>query len=250
MLEFSAKNMSHRELNFALRQLVLSGEREIRVCGVCGHRYLGTGLPGPASITVEGVPGEDLGAFLDGCLIRVLGNAQNFVGNTMNSGQLIVHGNAGDIVGYGMRGGSLWILGNVGYRAGIHMKASHSQTPVLIVGGRSEDFLGEYMAGGVIVVLGIGCEGSTRPVGNWVGAGMHGGTIYVRGNVPGHRVGKGAKLAPCQEEDLTQLEVLLAPYCREFGLNLAALLGDPFVKLVPASPRPYGRLYVSSVGEC
>lgn len=39
-------------------------------------------------IEIEGVPGEDLAAFMDGPRIIVHNNAQDGVGNTMNSGQV------------------------------------------------------------------------------------------------------------------------------------------------------------------
>jgi len=50
-----------------------------------------------------------------------------------------------------------------------------------------DDYLGEYMAGGVIVVLGMNVKGV--PVGSFVGTGMVGGRIYIRGKVPTSRLG-------------------------------------------------------------
>ena len=80
-----------------------------------------------------------------------------------------------------MRGGKLYIEGNVGYRVGIHMKSYKEQFPVMIIGGRAEDFFGEYMAGGILVLLGLnaGADDSSI-VGNYIGTGMHGGVIYLR----------------------------------------------------------------------
>ena len=49
-------------------------------------------------------------------------------------------------------------------------------------------FLSEYMAGGTIVVLNL--EGYPRKaVGCCLGTGMHGGKIYVRGEVAEWRLG-------------------------------------------------------------
>ncbi len=39
-------------------------------------------------------------------------------------------------------------------RGGIHMKQYQEKRPLLIVGGSARAFLGEYMAGGLILVLG------------------------------------------------------------------------------------------------
>ena len=82
------------------------------------------------------------------------------------------------------------IKGNSGYRVGIHMKEFGNVRPTLVIGGTAKDYLGEYMAGGTILVLGIGHGGS--PVGHSVGAGMHGGRIYVRGQRDPGAVGTGS----------------------------------------------------------
>ena len=105
------------------------GEKEIRLKNVNGQYYIGDGLRGDCKIIVEGVPGNDLAAFMDGPTIVVKGNAQDNIGNTMNSGKVIVEGHAGDVLGYGMRGGKLHIRGDVGYRVGIHMKGYKSRCP-------------------------------------------------------------------------------------------------------------------------
>lgn len=54
-----------------------------------------------------------------------------------------------------MRGGEIYVRGNAGYRAGIHMKAYRDKRPVMVIGGRTGSFLGEYQAGGYIIVLGL-----------------------------------------------------------------------------------------------
>ena len=56
------------------------------------------------NITIDSVPGNALGAYLNGAIITVKANAQD-VGDTMNDGKIIVHGNIGDAAGYAMRGG-------------------------------------------------------------------------------------------------------------------------------------------------
>jgi glutamate synthase domain-containing protein 3 len=107
-------------------------------------------------IEIFGTPGNDLGAFLYGHQIRVHGNAQDGVGNTMDAGEIVVEGRAGDVLGFSMRGGKIFVRDSVGYRTALHMKEYEDKRPVLVIGGTSQDFLGEYMAGGIVILLGLG----------------------------------------------------------------------------------------------
>jgi len=109
-------------------------------------------------IEIFGTPGNDLGAFTDGHRITVRGNTQDGCGNTMNEGEIVIHGHAGDITSLSARGGSVFIRYDVGYRAGIHIKGYQDKKSMLIIGGSAQDFLGEYMAGGVLVLLGLNLE--------------------------------------------------------------------------------------------
>ena len=140
-----------RELN---EEINTCPDAEIELDNVCGQRYICSGLSGK-KVTIHGIPGNALCCYLDGCDVEVLGNAQDATGDTMNSGTLTIHGHCGDATGYAMRGGTIFIEGNVGYRAGIHMKAYQTHIPVLVVGGEAGSFLGEYQAGGYIIVLGL-----------------------------------------------------------------------------------------------
>ena len=246
---FSARGLSYDAVNRAIGDLAARGYRSIDVQDVLGHRYIGTAIRQPVTIDLHGTPGEDLGAFMDGPTVRVFGNAQNALGNTMNAGRIIVYGSAGDILGHSMRGGQIWVRGNVGYRVGIHMKASGQDGPVIVVGGNAGDFLGEYMAGGILIILGLDGGSPDRLAGNWLGTGMHGGVVYIRGRVPAYRLGLGAGESECDEGDAEVLRRCLAPYCDEFRLDLAELLAGDYTRLTPLTYRPYRRLYASSVGE-
>ncbi|MBC7292952.1 MAG: hypothetical protein H5T84_02385, partial [Thermoleophilia bacterium] len=176
------RGVYYKTLNEQIREEIERGAREVVLDNVVGQRYIGTGLTAQGvTVIVNGVPGNDLAAFMNGPTLIVNDNAQDGVANTMNSGLVIVKGSTGDVLGYGMRGGSVYVRGNVGYRVGIHMKAFGDNRPLIVVGGRTGDFLGEYMAGGEIVVLGL--ETIASPVGSYVGTGMHGGVMYIRGPV-------------------------------------------------------------------
>jgi glutamate synthase domain-containing protein 3 len=234
-MRINARGMPYQELNELIHQAAGADSKEITLDNVNGQRYIGAGLSGKVKIIINGVPGNDLAAFMDGPTITVNSNAQDGIGNTMNAGKIIVQGSAGDIVGHSMRGGKIFIKGDVGYRVGIHMKAYNNLYPVVIAGGSAGDFLGEYMAGGLIIVL-----GST---GNYVGTGMHGGSIYIRGKIDKYQLGKEVEAVELGGDDLGKIEAYLREYCDDFGLNFRDIRKSRFVKLTPQSTRPYGRFY-------
>ncbi|MEN6478014.1 MAG: hypothetical protein ABFD20_00055 [Anaerolineales bacterium] len=238
-----AEGLYYRELNELLREALTVGATHLAVRNVRGQRYIGTNLQRPVRIDIEGVPGNDLGAFMDGPDIWCSGNAQDGCGNTMNSGRLVINGSAGDILGHSMRGGAIYVRWNVGYRVGIHMKEYGEAMPVIVIGGTAQHFLGEYMAGGVLIVLGrqFGPE-ETHPA-RYIGAGMHGGVMYVRGRVDERFIGKEVGIAALGSEDAMIVSRYVQEYGRLFGVDVSDLLADPFVKLYPKTKRPYGRLY-------
>src|SRR3989337_435820 len=90
MVEIDAKGAYYRDLNKKVREAVEKGEKETVLKNVNGQYYIGDGLRGKSTIVVEGVPGNDLAAFMDGPTIRIKANAQDNIGNTMNSGKVIV----------------------------------------------------------------------------------------------------------------------------------------------------------------
>ncbi len=244
--EIDAAGLKHKELNDLIRYAVERGARRIVLRNVCGQRYIGSRLHFAnrrrVEIVVHGYPGNDLGAFLDGHRIIVYGNAQDGVGNTMDSGEIIVHGRAGDVVAMCMRGGRIFIRDNVGYRCAIHMKEYGDKVPVLVIGGTAQDFFGEYMAGGRVVLLGLNLEGRPHRA-KYIGTGMHGGIIYIRGKVEKWQFGREVDIVEMEEEDYKLLERHVGEFCREFGYDADEVLGAKFTKLKPVTHRPYGRVY-------
>jgi glutamate synthase domain-containing protein 3 len=236
----NAAGMSYRNLNFLIKTHSNPVKR-INVRNVSGQRYIGTGINNQVELHLHGTPGNDLAAFMDGPTIYVHGNAQDGVGNTMNSGKVVVYGHAGDIVGYSMRGGKIFIRDDAGYRVGIHMKEYGNQKPILMVGGTAQDFLGEYMAGGILVVLGTMLKDGESHKAKFVGTGMHGGVMYIRGKVA--HIGKEVKVMELEESDMALLRPLIEEFCGYFKLDVDTVLVGEFRKLVPFSTRPYGRLY-------
>jgi len=241
-IEIDSKNLHYRELNERIHQAIKKGTREIFLRNVNGQRYIGCGIRGDIKIFIEGIPGNDLACFMDGPTILVNSNAQDAVANTMNSGKIVINGNAGDVLGYGMRGGRLFIRGDAGYRVGIHMKAFKNQIPVIIIGGTARDFLGEYQAGGVIILLNLERDGKA-PAGNYIGTGMHGGVIYLRGEVETFQLGKEVSILPIDKSDEMRLKLYLEEYCRDFDLSLDEIIKSKFMRLLPTHLRPYGKIY-------
>jgi glutamate synthase domain-containing protein 3 len=140
-----------------------------------------------------------------------------------------------------MRGGKIFVRDDIGYRGGIHMKEYNTKRPVLVVGGSTRAFLGEYMAGGLIIVLGL--DGKPAVEERGIGSGIHGGEIYIRGEVPSHFLGVGATEKPISEDERERI----APYLREFteffGGDAGALLSEDYVRISPASSRPFADKY-------
>jgi glutamate synthase domain-containing protein 3 len=243
VITIDTTGLGYRELNAQLRDCVSNGMQKVLLHNVCGQRYIGTGLNIPIEIEIHGTPGNDLGAFMDGPNISVYGNAQDCCGNTMNNGKIVVYGHAGDVIGLSARGGKIFIREDVGYRAGIHMKQYQDKKPVLVIGGTSQDFLGEYMAGGVLIMLGLTLPLGKNHKARFIGTGMHGGVIYLRGNVEAYQLGKEVGVAELEGHDLSILRQEVHEYAELFGYDENEILKTEFTKLVPRWLRPYGRLY-------
>jgi glutamate synthase domain-containing protein 3 len=251
VVEIDGRGMYYRELNQALREAIASGEAHITLCNVTGQRYIGTNLHGALNpqdhsnviIEILGTPGNDLGAFLDGPTIVVRGSVMDGSGNTMNAGRIIVHGRAGDITGFSARGGEILVRDDAGYRVGIHMKEYQEKRPVLVIGGTVQDFLGEYMAGGVVIVMGLTLSPGEYHTGANVGAGMHGGAIYIRGGLDETQLGTGVGVWELQQADKELLRTYIDKYSAEFGVDTSSVSPSDFLKLAPTSRRPYKQVY-------
>ncbi len=242
-LKIDAQGLHYRELNAQLRHAVGDGIRQIEIENVFGQRYIGTDLNCPVEVHIHGTPGNDLAAFMDGPCLVVHGNAQDGCGNTMNEGAVIIHGRAGDVTGHSMRGGRIFIRDDVGYRVGIHIKEYQDKRPIIVIGGTAQHFLGEYMAGGVLLVLGLTLEPGEQHTANFIGTGMHGGVMYLRGEVDDLQLGREVGRVPMEPADHQLVRGLIQEYCGYFGGEPEAILRRSVTQLIPLSLRPYGRLY-------
>jgi len=148
-----------------------------RLAGEIAARHGNNGFQGRIDLTFEGAAGQSFGAFLlQGLQVRLVGEANDYVGKGLNGGRLTVvpppaAQAPGDqvILGntclYGATGGELFALGRAGERFAVRNSGART-----VVEGAG-DHCCEYMTGGVVVVL-----GST---GRNVAAGMTGGVAFL-----------------------------------------------------------------------
>ncbi|HHW45432.1 MAG TPA: glutamate synthase [Clostridiales bacterium] len=236
----NVKDLDHRSINERIRGC--KGHIILENC--CGQRFIAAGMSG-LYIDIFGVPGNALGAYLDGAVITVYSNAQDAVGDTMNEGKIVVHGDIGDAAGYAMRGGKIFVKGNAGYRAGIHMKAYEDKIPVMVIGGTAGSFLGEYQAGGVIIVLGLNSKGR-QIVGQFPCTGMHGGKMFLRSDCEGIKFPNQVTARPAGPDDMEEIKEYIAEYCELFGYDYDTVINSPFTVVTPDSKNPYKQMYVEN----
>jgi len=150
-----------------------------RLAGEIAYIHGNRGLPaGILDLTFEGSSGQSFGTFcVQGMRLRLVGEANDYVGKGMNSGEIIIrpaadtafawHENIimGNTCLYGATGGHLFAAG----RAGERFCVRNSGATAVVEG--AGDHGCEYMTGGTVVVLG--------PVGRNFAAGMSGGLAFV-----------------------------------------------------------------------
>ncbi|KAL4203660.1 hypothetical protein AMTRI_Chr01g105030 [Amborella trichopoda] len=173
-----------------------------RIAGVIAKKYGDTGFAGQLNITFTGSAGQSFGCFLTpGMNIRLVGEANDYVGKGMAGGELVVvpAGNTGfspedaAIVGntclYGATGGQVFVRGKAGERFAVRNSLAQA-----VVEGTG-DHCCEYMTGGCVVVLG--------KVGRNVSAGMTGGIVYI--------LDDDDTLVPKVNKEIVKIQRVVAP---------------------------------------
>lgn len=235
-MKLDAAGKSAKELNQMIKNCQ---DNDITIINVLGQRYLANATK-DKRLNIYGTCGNNLGSFLAGSQIHVYGNVQEACADTMDDGEIIVHGSGGDACGYGMRGGKLYIEKNCGSRLGIHMKAYQKKQPVIVIGGCTKDFLGEYLAGGTIIVLNLANE--AHCVGKYCGSGAHGGAIYLRLAKHEKLPYTPNQLCAVSEEEQQNIDTILADYAQKLNITLPTDM--QFCRIVIQDKNPYEGLYV------
>lgn len=239
-MEINAAGLEFKELNEKIR----NSDKNIKITGCIGQRFIAAGLS-DKKIEITGTPGNALGAYLNGADIEIHGNAQDAVGDTMNDGNILVFGNIGDAAGYAMRGGKIFVCGNAGYRAGIHMKAYKEKHPTLVIGGTAGSFLGEYQAGGTIIVLGLG-KGEKKIVGNFPCTGMHGGKMYLAGKCEDIEFPRQVTTHLADDAEKEEIKGVISDFCKTFDLDADKILSGDFTIVTPDTKNPFKQMYVAN----
>ena len=130
------------------------GWRRYVLYRVNGQRLISTAVMGKTDtddvvMDVYGTPGEYLGAFMQGGVLRVHGNAQNFAAMCMHHGHLQIFGNAGKVCGYASKGGEVFILGDIVDRAWTNsVNDPRCQALQVHILGSASKYAGESLMGG------------------------------------------------------------------------------------------------------
>ncbi len=168
---------NHGEFNRTIS--IVNTDRSVcaRIAGEIAEIHGNKGFKGSINFTFEGYSGQSFGAFLlQGMNIRLIGEANDYVGKGMNGGIISIVPVKSDIDAanqvilgntclYGGTGGKLFALGKAGERFAVR------NSGVITVVEGAGDHCCEYMTGGIVVIL-----GST---GRNIGAGMTGGITFL-----------------------------------------------------------------------
>ncbi|OGB67426.1 MAG: hypothetical protein A2Y94_10370, partial [Caldithrix sp. RBG_13_44_9] len=144
----------HRSLAALLSEAYRKGWRRFYLYRVNGQRLISTAVMGSGDtddveMEIYGTPGEYFGAFMQGGVIRLHGNAQNFCAMGMHHGSLQVFGNAGKVCGYASKGGEVFILGNIVDRAWTNsVNDPRCQDLKIHILGSASKYAGESLMGG------------------------------------------------------------------------------------------------------
>jgi glutamate synthase domain-containing protein 3 len=77
----------------------------------------------------------------------------------------------------------------------------------------------------------------------FVGTGMHGGVIYLRGDIDQHQLGREVGVAELDDNDRNIIKQHITEFARRTGHDSEKIMAGRFIKLFPRWLRPYGRLY-------
>jgi glutamate synthase domain-containing protein 3 len=195
--EFDAADMSIREVNLKIRELLKEGYGTLVIDNPGAKHSLGVGILNRCNIKFKGSLGYFGCGLIDGPNVHITGRVGWSCAENMMAGTVLIEKNAGSTFGAAMRGGDLVCKGDAGSRIGIDQKGG-----TIIVGGRVGAFVGFMMQRGRMIILG--------DTGINLGDSMYDGTIFVGGKI--QSLGVDAVEGEMSEVEAAWLEKKLKMY--------------------------------------
>mgnify|MGYP006288606477 CR=1 FL=1 len=227
------KRIPSRVLEEIVHQQVKGGHRKLEI-EAFGQHGIGGRLwdagTDPVHIRIIGYSGQRTGSLGNAnTSIEVMGPASDDLGWLNAGAQIVVHGHASNGVMNGAAQGRVFVGGSIGARGMTMTKHNpRFEPPELWVLGTAGDYFGEFMAGGIAVICGHGCDPRDQVLGYRPLVGMVGGKVFVRGSAAGFST-KDAKQVPLSDENWHWLETRLAAFLDKTGQS------DLFVSLAVRS---------------
>lgn len=203
------KRIDSRILEEMIQEAVACGYRNLEIQAF-GQHGIGGRLfksdPKGINIIISGQSGQRLGAMgFANTHIEVLDPASDDVGWLNAGAHIVVHGNAGNGIANGMAQGKIYIAGNIGSRGMTMTKHNpRFEPPELWVLGSAGDYFGEFMAGGVAVICGVGSQTPENVLGYRPFVGMVGGKAFFRGPHGGFSE-PDARMVPINDDEWSWL---------------------------------------------
>jgi len=97
------------------------------------------------------------------------------------------------------------------------------------------------MAGGLVILLRKDAHRIYAERGT--GSGIHGGEIFIRGEIDPFSLGVGARSSPATLEEIASITPFIQQYTDAFGGDLEQFTRSPFTRIVPGSTRPFANKY-------
>ncbi len=197
MATIAGQDLSVREINAKIKNLIAQGETEIAVEGTAARHNFGVAILQPVKVTFGGSVGYYCAGLIDGPTVEIKGSAGWGVAESMMNGTVIVHGNAGNGAGAAIRSGTVVIHGDAAARAGVAMKGG-----LVLIGGDCGYMSGFMGQKGKIIVCG--------DAGAAFGDSMYATVCYVGGAA--NDLGNDAVIEELTAEDEDFLKAALSPY--------------------------------------
>lgn len=203
------KRIDSRILEEMIQEAVACGYRNLEIQAF-GQHGIGGRLfksdPKGINIIISGQSGQRVGAMgFANTHIEVMDPASDDVGWLNTGAHIVVHGNAGNGIANGMAQGKIYVAGNIGSRGMTMTKHNpRFEPPELWVLGSAGDYFGEFMAGGVAVICGVGSQTPENVLGYRPFVGMVGGKAFFRGPHRGFSE-SDARLMPISDDEWSWL---------------------------------------------